>query len=138
MHDHPVLRRRKFFQGRRIRGSGVRDIMWLAPGGQEMTDAEWNADHVKCLGVRLAGGGIGEVDDHGQPVIGETLMYLLNAGAEAIDFLLPSFEPGIMWTCLLDTFDASKERQTTAGGRVYRLADHSMALFVGRQDRSHA
>ena len=29
MHEHPVLRRRSFFQGRRIRGSDVRDIMWL-------------------------------------------------------------------------------------------------------------
>ena len=35
MHEHPVLRRRRFLQGRRIRGSDVRDIMWLTPGGQE-------------------------------------------------------------------------------------------------------
>ena len=27
--DHPVLRRRKFFQGRRIRGADVQDIAWL-------------------------------------------------------------------------------------------------------------
>ena len=29
--EHPVLRRRKFFQGRRIRGSDVKDITWFRP-----------------------------------------------------------------------------------------------------------
>jgi isoamylase len=28
---HPALRRRHFFQGQRIRGAGVRDIIWLHP-----------------------------------------------------------------------------------------------------------
>ena len=32
--EHPVLRRRRFFQGRRIRGSSVKDLTWLAPGGR--------------------------------------------------------------------------------------------------------
>ena len=36
--DHPVLRRRKFFQGRRIRGADVLDIAWLDAAGVEMTD----------------------------------------------------------------------------------------------------
>ena len=31
--DHPVLRRRKFFQGRRIRGADVTDIVWIDPSG---------------------------------------------------------------------------------------------------------
>jgi pullulanase/glycogen debranching enzyme len=87
---HPVLRRRNFFQGRRIRGSKVRDIIWLVPSGRAMTDAEWGADHVKCLGVRLAGGGIGERDEEGQPVLGETLLYMLNADEKAVDFTLPT------------------------------------------------
>ena len=55
MHEHPVLRRRHFFQGRQIRGSGVRDIMWLSRSGQEMTDAEWNAGPRRLSG-REAGG----------------------------------------------------------------------------------
>jgi glycogen operon protein len=41
--EHPALRRKKFFQGRAIRGSEVHDIAWLQPDGQEMTDAEWDA-----------------------------------------------------------------------------------------------
>ena len=48
---HPVLRRRTFFQGRGIRGEDVTDIVWLDADGKEMTDATWNAPHVRCIGV---------------------------------------------------------------------------------------
>ena len=48
--DHPVLRRRKFFQGRRIRGADVSDIAWLDPSGREMTDDTWSSPDVRCLG----------------------------------------------------------------------------------------
>src|SRR6185295_1682576 len=51
--QHPVLRRRRFFQGRRIRGSEVKDIAWFNPDGKEMTDEEWNQGFVRTLGMRL-------------------------------------------------------------------------------------
>ena len=31
--QHPVLRRRHFFQGRQIRGSRVKDLTWFGPDG---------------------------------------------------------------------------------------------------------
>jgi glycogen operon protein len=34
---HRVLRRRDYFQGRPLVGSGERDIVWLAPDGREMS-----------------------------------------------------------------------------------------------------
>ncbi len=40
-HDHPIFRRPKFFQGRKIRGSDIKDIMWFNPGGMEMSEDEW-------------------------------------------------------------------------------------------------
>jgi glycogen operon protein len=52
---HPVFRRRNFFQGRKIRGADIKDIVWLDPDGKEMTDEEWNQEFARCLGVRLAG-----------------------------------------------------------------------------------
>ncbi len=53
--DHPVFRRPKFFQGRRIRGSEIRDVMWFNPGGNEMSDEEWASPFVRCIGVLLSG-----------------------------------------------------------------------------------
>ncbi len=123
MREQPVLRRRRFFHGRQIRGALVKDIMWLAPDGQEMTETEWNAGGVNCLGVRLAGSAIGEVDRMGRPIVGDTLMYLLNAGAERVAFTLPSFAPRAKWACVVDTFDEARHGRLLAGGDEYPLED---------------
>src|SRR5207248_1860473 len=53
--EHPNLHRRKFNQDRVIRGSVVRDLLWLRTDGEEMTDDEWNAGWVKTLGLMLNG-----------------------------------------------------------------------------------
>ena len=66
--DHPVFRRRHFFQGRSVRGSGEKDIAWLKPDGTEMSDEEWNNDFARCLGVFLGGEALQEVDERGRPV----------------------------------------------------------------------
>ena len=48
-HEQPALRRRRFFHGRRIRGTDVKDITWLSPHGQEMTEDDWNAETVRSV-----------------------------------------------------------------------------------------
>ena len=59
--DHPVFRRPKFFQGRPIRGLGIKDIMWLNPAGKEMSDDEWNTGYARSIGAPA------ERPDHGRP-----------------------------------------------------------------------
>ena len=85
-----MLRRRKFFQGRRIRGADVQDIAWLDPSGREMRDEAWNSPDVRCLGVRLNGDAIDEVDERGERIVGDTLLMLLNAGDDVVPFVLPA------------------------------------------------
>ena len=45
--QHPIFHRRNFFHGRAIRGSAVKDIVWLNPDGAEMNDAEWREAHAR-------------------------------------------------------------------------------------------
>jgi glycogen operon protein len=63
---HPVLRRRRFFFGRQVHGANIRDIMWLRPDGQEMTDDEWTAGYQRCLGMLLNGQAMGEWGEDGK------------------------------------------------------------------------
>ncbi len=127
--DHAVLRRRKFFQGRRIRGADVLDIAWLDPSGREMTDQTWSAPDVRCLGVRLNGDAINEVDERGARIIGDTLLLMLNAGEQPIAFTLPATAPEERWETLLDTADPwAPPRRLRAGGR-YELLPRSMAVL---------
>jgi isoamylase len=127
--EHPVLRRRKFFQGRRIRGADVLDIAWLDPSGREMTDSTWSAPDVRCLGVRLNGDAIHELDERGDRIIGDTLLMMLNAGEQPIAFTLPAAAPEERWETLLDTADPwAPPRRLRAGGR-YELLPRSMAVL---------
>jgi glycogen operon protein len=114
--QQPVLQRRKFFQGRAIRGSAIKDIMWFEPSGHEMTDKAWNAGFVRCLGVRWAGTLHNEVDERGRPIVGDTLLILLNAHHESITFTLPATGGGV-WERVLDTarVQAEPDRGTAAG-----------------------
>lgn len=99
---HPVFRRWKFFQGRRIRSSEIKDVMWFNPGGEEISDEEWNSSFVRCLGMLLSGDTDDIVDAHGEPVRDETFLFLVNAYHEPIPFVLPG-EEHLGWELILDT-----------------------------------
>jgi glycogen operon protein len=135
-HEQPVVQRRKFFHGRAIRGSDIKDLSWFAPSGEEMTDEAWNAGSLRCIGVRLAGDLIGEVDERGERIIGDTLLMLLNAHHEKIPFALPAHNVEHCWECTLDTADARNELECLDGGQMYDLQGRSMAVFrtVLRED----
>jgi glycogen operon protein len=128
-NDHPVLRRRRFFQERQIRGAQVKDISWFEPSGAEMTNKAWNAHFVRALGVRLAGDMMDEVDQLGEQVTGDTLLLLFNAHHEAIHFVLPLPRPGHVWETTLDTFNPKLGRQLLDAGAHYPLHGRSMAVL---------
>jgi glycogen operon protein len=127
--DHPVLRRRKFFQGRRIRGADVSDIAWLDPSGREMTDETWSSPDVRCLGVRLNGDAIDEVDERGGRIISDTLLLMLNAGEHPMAFTLPAAVAEERWESLIDTADPWAPSRRLRGGGRYDLLARSMAVL---------
>jgi isoamylase len=127
--EHPVLRRRKFFQGRRIRGAGVQDIAWLDPSGVEMTDAKWDSPDVRAIGVRLNGDAIQEVDERGRRITGETVLLLLNADEQPASFTLPAAAPIERWDTLFDTTDPWQPTRRLRGGDRFELHAHSMAAL---------
>ncbi len=127
--EHPVLRRRRFFQGRPIRGSEVKDISWFEPSGKEMDDAAWNNPAARCLGFRLEGSAIDEVDEEGNPVVDDTLFVMLNANPESVVFHLPPHEPGARWERVLDTFDSNWGRRYCLRDSRYRLRGRSVAVL---------
>jgi len=130
--ENPVFHRRKFFKGRAIRGSEIKDISWFEPSGQEMSDDAWNAGYVKCLGARLAGDLIGDRDERGEPLVGDTVLLLLNAHHEALPFTLPLAKSEQHWERLLDTADVGKERQFHEPGQKYQLQGRSFAVLRTR------
>jgi isoamylase len=130
-HQHPVLRRSHFFQGRRIRGSEVKDLAWFRPDGKEMTDEDWANPEIRCFGLRLAGDAIEEVDERGNRVVDDTLLILLNAYHEMIPFVLPAHRRKLHWWVVLDTSEPTtrREQRQLRGAAPYPLKDRSLVLL---------
>jgi isoamylase len=125
----PVFQRRHFFQGRKIRGSDIKDISFLGPDGEEMNDEAWDAGFTKCLGMRLAGDIIGEVDDRGRPILGDTLLVMFNAHWEAIPFALPMHQDGQHWELVFDTSEPDRQSGSVSEEAPYQLRERSLAVF---------
>jgi glycogen operon protein len=127
--SQPVLRRRKYFQGRSIRGGEVKDLAWLAPDGHEMTDEAWNADFVRSLGMLLSGDDIEEVGRQGELIVGDSLLILLNAHSGKVLFTLPPLGPFHQWRRVFDTVQEKVAERTFRPGVRYPLQGRSVAVF---------
>ena len=126
--SQPVLQRRQFFQGRQIHGEGAHDIFWLTPHGRPMSERDWDAGYVRCLGMRLEGQMEDEIDDYGRPITGDTILVLMNSHHEPIPFQLPELGDGEYWQPLLDTAQKPLFRKLTATD-LYPLQGRSLAVL---------
>jgi isoamylase len=135
--NHPIFHRRKFFQGRSIKGTHVTDIIWLLPDGREMSEEEWKQESARCLGLFLAGDGLDEVDEHNEPIQDESFLVLMNASHESVLFRLPALQNEGTWFAVLDT---SNSRGNAGGehkpnGSGYLLEARSMVVLVAHGAR---
>jgi glycogen operon protein len=132
---HPVFRRRRFFQGRPIKGGNAKDVLWLNLGGNEMSEDEWRDPSVHCLGMFLSGQGLDETDERGRKISDENFLVLLNSHHEDVGFTLPAFRTGVHWIAWMDTSrgDGLRPADTHEGGEVYTLQARSMAVLMERR-----
>ncbi len=118
--DHPVFRRRDWFHGREIYGSGIRDIGWFNLDGVLMHD-EWTAGYVKTLTVLLNGEEIATPNKMGEQVIDDSFLLMFNAHYEPLEFALPRrFRDSEntdwserKWRLLIDTKEGFVKRRKT-------------------------
>ena len=130
-HANPVLERRKFFLGRSIRGSDIKDIMWLRSDGEEMSQEDWDSTWLRCIGMLLSGEMPGEIDHYGEHVTGDTLLVLLNAHHEPIDFALPHKVLSGRWATRVntDTGFVGKEGELFDDNGVVHVVGRSLIVL---------
>ncbi|MCU1603505.1 MAG: glgX [Frankiales bacterium] len=93
--EHPVFRRRRFFDGRH-------DIGWYTPQGELMSEEDWDTGYARSLAVFLNGEAIREPDERGEPVSDAQFWLLLNGSGDEIAFALPDVGAE-SWEIVLDT-----------------------------------
>jgi isoamylase len=127
--EQPVLQRRKFFQGRALRGSGIKDISFFDLSGQEMTDQQWGEPNARSIGIRLAGDEIGDHDERGEPIRGDTLLLLFNSHWEELPFTLPAAREEHVWETMLDTARPEEGCKVYKPGERFPLFGRSVAVL---------
>ena len=113
-----------------LHGDEVRDIGWYRSDGELMQDSEWEAGHVRSLGMLLNGQLMDEVDAQGRLLRDDVLLLLINAYHEPLPFVLPGVAGGPAWTPLLDSAWPTTLDETPLGvGAHYQLQGRSLALL---------
>ncbi|AFC54632.1 MULTISPECIES: glycogen debranching protein GlgX [Mycobacterium avium complex (MAC)] len=110
--QHPVFRRRRFFEGEPIRsGDEVRDIAWLNPSSREMTHEDWGESFHKCVAVFLNGDAITAPNARGERVVDDSFLLCFNAGDDPVEFSMPPDDYAQEWTVELDTNEPTGSKE---------------------------
>ncbi|HEX2073434.1 MAG TPA: glycogen debranching protein GlgX [Geodermatophilus sp.] len=86
----PVLRQEAFFEGHELPDTGgTRDLAWFAPGGRQLSTADWFDTGLQTIGMYLDGRGIRHRDERGRPIVDDSYLVWLHAGAQPVTVHLP-------------------------------------------------
>ncbi|MEB3360029.1 MAG: glycogen debranching protein GlgX [Synechococcales bacterium] len=129
--QHPVFRRRKWFQGRAIHGTGVTDISWHNPDGSEMNQEQWDVGYIKSIGVFLNGDKIPSPGDQGERISDNDFLMFFNAHYETIEFNLPELFQEYPWRVVIDTKEPRfiSEEQLFTGEQIVPVAARSLMVL---------
>jgi isoamylase len=129
----PMLRRGRFLIGREDEELGVKDVAWITPTGNEMAREHWEDPNAHCFGVLLDG----RAQETGIRRVGTdaTLLLILNAYHDVVQFKLPPAPGGQEWVCLIDTNRGSLHTLPRFGfGHLYDVTGRSVLLFMLRPE----
>ena len=98
-----VLREDYFFRGDRIWDSRSKDLAFFRPNGTEMPAEDWGIGFVRSWAYVLGGDTLVVPDRAGKRPLGNTLLILINAHHESVEFTLPHVDWGRQWELVVDT-----------------------------------
>jgi glycogen operon protein len=127
--EHPVFRRRRWFQGRPLHGQGASDIAWFRPDGTEMSEDDWSEGYAKSIGVFLNGQAIPTSDQRGERTLDDSFLLLLNAHDDTVGFTAPSAEYGERWVTEIDTAGVVAAGEQLKAGAELTVEARSLALL---------
>ncbi len=129
--QHPIFRRRGWFQGQMIHNTDTEDIAWFLPDGSEMTEENWRHDYAKSLGVYLNGQGIKSRGPKGEKVLDDSFYIIFNAHFDKLRYTIPVEKYGRLWTKVLDTAEnlVGEEKGQFVAGEIIMVQSRSVVVL---------
>ena len=106
----------------------MKDVTWINASGIEMLPEDWSNEGMRCFGMLLDG----RARPTGVPQRGTeaTMLLVLNAHHDLVEFTLPDCPGGEAWSLVLDTNIAGAVAEHRAvNGDIYGMTQRSLALF---------
>jgi glycogen operon protein len=102
--DAPALHQGEFFSGRApAGGDGQADLVWFAPTGEPMTDADWFDDSRRTVAMWLDGRDVRGHGPAGQPLTDDSWLLVLHADPDDGEITLPGAPYGEAYTPVVDS-----------------------------------
>ena len=128
-HAFPVLRRGRFLTGEYHEDLQVADVKWLSTSGDELTAEQWDDPSMRCFGLVIDGRA--QATGIRRPASDATLLLVVNAHHDVVDFTLPDIPGSDQWSCLIDTNAPIREElEDFDSGAVYQVTGRSLLLFA--------
>lgn len=129
---HRVFRRKRYYTGKKIGDSKVKDITWMTPEGLEMSDADWGKPYAQSLSALICGSlSVAFCNDEGRFTSDNHFFLVMNASGESIEWLLPAVQKETQWSLVLDTTrpNPKVENEPHKSGELYNVPAWSVLLF---------
>ncbi len=127
-HDNAILRRGRFLSGTFDEKLGVRDVRWIAPGGGDMTEADWHDPDTRCFGMLLDGRA--QATGIRRTASDATMLWVLNAHHEPVDVTLPGVNGGRSWLVVFDSADPDTQHEVAVTmGTQFPVSARSAVLL---------
>lgn len=128
-HALPVLRRNRFLTGEHNATLDVTDVEWLSPAGVPLTGDQWGDAQMRCFGMLIDGRS--QTSGIMRLASDATMLIVLNAYHDVVDFTLPSLPGNDQWSCLIDTnMPVRDELPDFEAGEIYQVTGRSLLLFA--------
>jgi glycogen operon protein len=128
-HSPAGLRRNRFLTGTYDEELDVKELTWINASGVEMSGSDWEDKHMRCFGMLI--------DGRAQPTgirqrgTEATLLLVLNAHHDLVEFTLPQQGGGPSWSLLVDTNLPDDEQALVfASTDRYGVTARSLLLFA--------
>ena len=127
-NTYPILRRNRFLVGEYNEAIGVKDVTWLDPLGNEMTAEQWEDPNGRCMGMMLDGRA--QPSGIRKPGADATLLLIVNAHHDVVNFILPEVPEGEYWSCRIDTNRPElRDHERLEFGSDFMVTGRSMLMF---------
>lgn len=123
---HPIFRRQRYFQGKKLFGMPLKDVTFLTTDGKEVDEKTWNSP-AQTVSFILEGSVMDEINEYGERIADDTFLIILNANPNNIKFKFPKGK----WELVVSSYlrEIKKEEQIVEGEKELEIEGRTALVY---------